>query len=261
MAEPGRRVRRSRRTRLGAVASLGLALLASAACGPPRTDRINAAVQGSRARLEDVRNTLRNAARVLPATVGDDERGCFATGISPVVGDLRPTTSRPGNLDILMVEDVEAPWAESRAKHPMARSSRLAPAMAWVLDGKPIDERVPASHVESVISTALGVRYVLLFRVLEYNSPRAVTVSEFTGGTMVAEHFLVDLESRRVLCILPCTAKSGQSLYYFRPQGQTDAERVANFQTVLDESLYGSARADAYRRLELLVPGSRVLTY
>lgn len=242
-------------------ASAALIALLAASCGPPRGERITRAIDDARPRLEEVLNILRNAARVLPRNVGEDERGCFATGIEPVVADLRPTTSRPGNMDVMMVEDVEQPWVESRADRPMARSSRLAPAMAWALGGRPIDDRVPASHVESVMSAALGIRYVLLFRVLEYEAPRAITVSEFTGGSMVGELFLVDLDNSRVLCILPCTAKSDQSLYYFRPQGQTDEERVANFQKVLDDNLFNIARSDAYRRLELLVPGSRVLSY
>lgn len=246
--------------RLAAGAVASALLVGIVGCGPPRDQRLRAALDGARPRLLEVQKILTNAAAVVPRAEDVGDRGC-AAGTVPIVADFRPNTTKPGNLDLCMVEDVRQPWAPTRAAYPMARSRRLASAMALVLGGQSVPDDVWASDVEKGIADALAVRYVLLFRVSRLQPPHAINVGQFTGGTIEGDFFLVDLESSKVLCVLPFVGKSDESLYYFRVQG-TDAEaRRKEFQKVLDDNLFQAGRRDAYRRLETLIPGSKVLSY
>ena len=237
-------------------------LLALGGCGRPRQERIEAALDEARPRLEEIRSTLRLAESVLPGPeIDDDARGCFAEKMVPIVADLRIQTSAPGNMDEMMVADVAAPWGESHAPQSVARSLRLARPMGWALGGVAVGEGVSVSAVKSALAAALEVRYVLLYRVREYQAPRALTVREFTGGRIVCDFFVVDLVERKVQCVLPCVGKNGENLWYLRPQGSTAAERVASFQKVLDDNLFLEARRDAHARLRTLQPATQIVAY
>ena len=244
-------------------AAIGIALagllVASTGC-TPREERIRVAMESAQARMEEAHRILRNAPGVIPAS-GEAGMGCVTEGLPRVDADLRATARNVGNLDIMMIADVKRPWDESKARHPMARSVRLGPAMGWLLGGVPIGDKAPASYVERVLQGAMSIRYVLLFKVTEYKAPKALSVKTYTGGTIAGEFIVVDLDESKVVCILPCVGKNDETMFYFRGQGMDEAGRVAKFQEVLVENLYASARRDAYRRLQVLIPGSQVLSY
>ncbi len=229
-------------------------------CGMHREERIEKALRAARARLEEVSLILKNARAVLPKRGEVSARGCVGVKGS-VVADFRTTTSEPGNLDVMMLADVSHPWKRSLAEHPVAVSSRLAEPMGWSLGGVPVPENLSASFVERMIGRALDIRYVLLFRVVDWKAPRAISIKEFTGGSVQCDFYLVDIETSQIPCELPAVAKSKMSLLYFRPQGKTEGERIADFQTVLEKNLSTALRRDAYNRIETLVKGSRIWSY
>jgi hypothetical protein len=225
-------------------------------------ERVAAAVDGARDRMQGARRTLQNAVAVLPKPNEMGERGCVkGASVVPVVADFRPNTSRPGNMDVMMVDDVAAPWEPSRAMYPVARAARLGRLMGFTDGAVPPPADAWASDVERAVAAGLAVRYVLLFRVAACTLPRALTTSEFTGGEIEGDVFLVDLEASTVVCVLPFVGKSDESLYYFRPQAREPEARLREFEKALLENLYAAARRDAFQRLETLVPGSRILSY
>ncbi|MFN7975583.1 MAG: hypothetical protein U0166_25125 [Acidobacteriota bacterium] len=226
----------------------------------PREERVKSALERARPSLGAVAACLANAGRVLPPEENAQD-GCFAQGIPPISADLRPQTSGPGSLDVMMVDDAGKPWAPTSAEHPMARSSRLAEPMGWIVGGVAVPGSVSGGDVEKKIDVALGIHYVLLFRVTDYQDPVALSVSEFNGGSIGGVFYLVDLSASKVLCMLPFVAKNDDNLFYFKVQGNDVQEKLKNFEVVLRENLYGAARNDAFKRLETLIPGSRIYRY
>lgn len=150
------------------------------------------------------------------------------------------------NTDILMLENLFDPDRDLRQEGQLdlTLSNYLLRLLRWTGPQNPMSSTAldnPASD-ESVheFEQALQIRYLGVAAVLQYDPPRAVSEEQFTGGLADMMGFLVDMQSRQVLCNFRFTATANQEVSYTYEEGDSKTQALERY---VYSTLWTNARA------------------
>lgn len=199
-------------------------------------DRYRPGCQRLRARLARIAEQLPTAGTVqeqravglsppLVFVAHDPATNCDGVMASQLTGD------EPGQLDLMLGGDVVTAlyWAE----HP--------------------PERGDPELMRRTFESALRVRYLVVHRVDERQLPKAVDSEAFTGGPVMIEGMVFDLESGAVVASYVVEASPDETVYYETREGESASMRL---EAGAKSTVWSSARQVIESRLAACTGGS-----
>jgi hypothetical protein len=114
-------------------------------------------------------------------------------------------------------------------------------------------EDSPSERFLTRLQRALALPYLGILRVVSFERP-VVTGTSFTGGTMKAELFVVELQSGHVIASTALSAGPGAQVSFSYREGNSQQAAAAHS---IESAVWSTLRKEVHRSLEQLV-GARL---
>jgi hypothetical protein len=162
------------------------------------------------------------------------------------------------NTDILMFEHLLDPDVDLRANNQLdlTLSNFLLQYLRWTGPKNPmaasaLKAGAPKERA-SEFEQALKIRYLGIAALLEYDPPVALSETAFTGGQAEILGFLVDKDSRTVLCAFRISASSNQEISYTYEEGDSKTQALERFAY---STLWSNARTAFVEKMSQMCDG------
>jgi hypothetical protein len=103
------------------------------------------------------------------------------------------------------------------------------------------------------LEQALQIRYLGVARVVVYDRPVAVSEETFDGGYAEVAGFLVDMETRTVLCSFSIDARPTEQVSYTYKEGEN---KLAALERFAYSSLWNNAREAFIEKMDQVCGGT-----
>ena len=208
-----------------------VALLVLAACGQnagdviasfkPRMDDMRARLQGVIAALPQPGVAVSSSMSVAdPKPVHDVATGTFNTAF---LSAEEITSGDKPAFDLALTSDLGFTLAWTGPKNPMAAS-----AMSGAIEG-----------LDKQFESALATPYAVIYRTVSYVPPKATDATNFDGGDLDMEAFLVRTANATSVASCRIQAQSAQEVSYSYKKGD---DQIAKLEAFAASTLYQDAR-------------------
>jgi len=207
-------------------------------CGPTHEEVLSE----YRDRFDGIRAAFAEIAKALPPA-GSAKEGARVEGLDPkpVYDDLREVY----NTEVVMEDQLADP--DGKFRDPLAfdliLSRGLLRGIQWTGPRSPMSDSTRGARASTdfrkELDDALGLRYLLVNRILEHVPPVGVDENNFRGGRIRLEAFLVDLKTKQVLVGFPYSATTSDRVQYTYRGQENKKEALRSWAA---SSLYENAR-------------------
>ena len=229
-----------------------LALLL-AGCGPTNQDVIEQYTPQYtqlRADLRDIGSTLDPASGEIAVTQPLDPRPVYTAGSKEIQ-----------NTDIMMLDHLFDPdQSLNLTGLDLTLSNYLLRLLRWTGPASPMQPSALDAPVmeglDADFEQALQVRYLGVAAVVQHDPAVAVSEAQFTGGSAEVVGFLVDMQTRQVLCTFRITAAANQEVSYTYEEGDSKTQALERF---ANSTLWSNARAAFIEKMNQVCGGDFAL--
>ncbi len=220
-------------------------------CGPTMGD----VVLEYKPQFDNLRMDLQAIAGNLPETAAD----------RPVTQTLDPAPDYNAgddasirNTDIVMYEHLLNPELDLRDNNrlDLGLSKYVVKYLNWTGSDSFTSDRRASEEWIAGFEHALDIRYLGIAKVGVYEPPVAVSAESFTGGFTEVDGFLVDVQTKEILCSFSIAAKPNKMVNYTYREGE---DRVAALEKFAHSTLWENAREAFITKMQENCRGSFVL--
>jgi hypothetical protein len=162
------------------------------------------------------------------------------------------------NTDIVMFAHLLDPEADLRDNNQLdlGLSRYVVKYLQWTgPDAFTSDKRASDKFIAG-FEQALNIRYLGVARVGLYDPPVAVSADSFDGGYAEVGGFLIDMQSREILCSFSIAARPNKTVNYTYKEGEDPVKALEEF---AHSTLWENARTAFIESMGEMCGGSFVL--
>ena len=218
---------------------IGLALaIGLSGCGPTNQE----AIEQFKPQYAEMRADLEAIAAALPASVAEQQ---VAQALDPAPFYMEDSPDDIHNTDILMYASLVDPDLDLRdaGQLDLRLSNYLRRNLQWTGPNNPMSETSlknrAADNFPDKLEQGLQIKYLGVARVGAYERAVAVSEDTFDGGYAEIDGFLVDMESKDVLCAFTISARPSEQVSYTYKEGESQLDALERF---ANSTLWSNAR-------------------